>query len=86
LSSGDAAYYDYVVTRTDGSSPYAKRAGTVIATWDGATSSYTDYSTVDLNSSTSLVGFAVIVSGTDIEFRSEITSGTWDFKLGVRLI
>jgi len=80
--SGCGAYFDYCVTENGG----AKRLGTVMTTWDNATSTWTDNSTPDLNGTTSGIGFIVIVSGGNVQFNSVVSSGTWTIRLSVRII
>ena len=80
--SGCGAFFDYCVTEAGG----AKRLGTVMATWDGSTATWTDTSTPDLNSSTIGLGFTVNVSGANVQFNSVVTSGTWTVRLAVRVV
>jgi hypothetical protein len=81
VTSGNSAIYDYYVS--DGTN---RRAGTVIAVWDGSTSTFTEYSTPDLNGSTAGISFGTTISGGNILLQSIVTAGTWTIKVGSRVI
>jgi hypothetical protein len=81
VSSGNSAIYDYYVS--DGTN---RRAGTVIAVWDGTLSVFTEYSTPDLNGSTTGISFSTTISGGNILLQVNVTSGTWTVKVGSRVI
>lgn len=80
---GSAYYFDYWVTEqgTD-----ASRSGTVIVVWKNTTVEYSDTSTPDIFGSTLGISFSVVINNPNIELTAEITSGTWDIKLGTRAI
>jgi len=81
-TAGSAAYFDYTIANAS----LAMRAGTVIAVWDGTTAACTDYSTVDLNSSTAAFIFSVSISGSNLRLNYSISSGVWSVKIGTRVI
>jgi hypothetical protein len=81
VSSGNSAVYDYYVS--DGTN---RRAGTVIAVWDGTLSVFTEYSTPDLNGSTTGISFSTTISGGNILLQVVVTAGTWTVKVGSRVI
>jgi hypothetical protein len=55
------------------------RSGEVIAVWNGATAEFTDFSTLDIGTTTSVTASAVIVSG-DIQFNMQTNTGGWRIK------
>jgi len=83
-TSGGAAFYDYYIYSS--SSYY--RAGTIIAVWDSVanTVEYTETSTPDLAGSTSAVTFNLSIQSNNVVLTAVISSGTWNIRLGVRLI
>jgi len=56
-----------------------------MATWDGSTVVYTDYSTADIGD-TLPISFTVDVSAPNAQLNAIITSGTWSVQTGVRTI
>ena len=62
------------------------RAGTVMAVWDTSGASFTDFSTTDLNGSTTGISFSVDVNSGNVRLRAVITTGTWSIKVGSRII
>ena len=78
---GKAAHIDYYVL--NGST---MRAGTIIATWNGTNSIYTDYCTIDLDGSTEGVVLSVDISGSNVRVLATISSGTWNIKLSIKII
>lgn len=80
---GSAYYFDYRVEHTVSGST---RSGTVIANWRDITTEYVDTSTPDIFGSTDGISFSVAISGANIQLTAEITSGTWDIKIGTRAI
>jgi len=80
---GSAYYFDYWVTETLSG---ATRSGTVLAVWKNTTVEYSDTSTPDILGSTFGISFSVVINEPNIELTAEITSGTWDIKIGTRAI
>jgi hypothetical protein len=57
-----------------------------MATWDNSTTTWTEYSTPDLNGTTEGIDFRVgIVSG-NVELVAVVTSGTWTVIVNTRII
>jgi hypothetical protein len=81
IASGNSGFFDYYVS--DGTN---LRAGTVVSVWDSTQTQYTDYSTVDLGSSTLGISLITIKSGSDTTLKALVTSGTWTVKVGSRII
>ena len=83
-TSGGAAFYDYYIYSS--SSYY--RAGTIIAVWNSTanTVEYTETSTPDLAGSTAPVVFNLSIQSNNVVLTAVISSGTWNIRLGVRLI
>lgn len=76
-----AAFFDYYAN--DGVN---YRAGTVMSTWNTASSVvYSDNSTLDIGS-TSGVTFAVVPNGNVVELRATVTTNNWDIKTFVRAL
>jgi len=69
-----SAFYNYTV-----SSGSNARSGQVIAAWVGTTSSYTDFSTVDIGSTSAVTASIAIVTG-QIQFNMQVPAGTWIIK------
>ena len=69
-----SAFYNYTV-----SSGSNARSGQVIAAWVGTTSSYTDFSTVDIGSTSAVTASVVIVTG-QIQFNMQVPAGNWIIK------
>lgn len=84
-TTGTAAYFDYRVTNTVNN---GWRAGTVMAVWNPTTNvvEFTDTSTADLTATTSGLSWSVSVTGTSVQLIATITSGTWNIKIGARVI
>ena len=80
-ASGVSANFNYYVS--DGTN---KRAGTVMSVWDGSSTEYTDYSTPDIGGATTGISFTVTSSGGIVTLNAVITSGTWNIKVGTRVI
>ena len=57
-----------------------------MSVWDGTNVEYTDTSTPDLIVSTAGVEFAVSISGSNLLFSSVVSTGTWNIKVGARVI
>lgn len=84
-TAGSAAFIDY---RVSNPSTLAFRSGTVMAVWDNINNriDYTEISTPDLYSETSGIKFGLHITGANVELVPVITSGTWNIKLGVRVL
>jgi hypothetical protein len=84
-STGTAAYFDYRVTNTVNN---GWRAGTVMAVWNPTANvvEFTDTSTADLTATTAGLSWSVSISGTSVQLIATITSGTWNIKIGARVI
>jgi len=80
---GTAYYFDYWVTEQ---SSQATRSGTVTAVWKGTAAEYNETSTPDILGSTLGIGFSVAINDPNIELTTEIITGTWDMKIGTRII
>jgi len=80
--SGSAAHFDYFV---QGSSDEI-RTGVVMAAWNCTGTTYTDYSTPDLNSSTDGISFEVDANSNNIRLKAVVTNGTWTIKVATRII
>jgi hypothetical protein len=89
MSVGTAAFFDYVVSDTTAG---AYRSGVVMCVWSASSITYTDTSTADLGNPTTGIEFtAGLVGGfppavDSVRFRANITSGTWDIKVGTRIL
>lgn len=81
-TTGSCCYFDYRVSGNTG----AYRAGTIISVWDGTNTEYTDNSTKDLNASTAGIIFTVTISGSNVVLSSVVTTGSWNIKIGARVI
>jgi len=62
------------------------RAGVVMAVWDNSSATFTDFSTPDLNGTTSPFLWDVDVSSGLVRLQSVISSGTWTINVGTRVI
>ena len=62
------------------------RAGVVMAVWNSTGATFNDVSTPDLNGSTIGFVFDVLISGSNVILRANVTSGTWTIKVGTRII
>lgn len=82
ISSGKSANYNYVLYDGSGNS----RAGIIIAVWDGSTTSFNDFSTPDLNGSTSDVTFTVTISASNVLLNAVVSSGTWNVDVASKVI
>jgi hypothetical protein len=60
--------------------------GQIMATWDNTAATFTDNSTPDLNSSTEGFVWKVQVSTGSVELIADISSGTWDALVSIRII
>lgn len=82
-TTGTAAYFDYRITNTANS---GWRAGTVMVVWDGTNVEFTDTSTNDITATTSGLSWSATISGSNLNLVATITSGTWNIKIGARII
>ncbi len=82
-TTGSACYYDYRVLN---SITGALRSGTIMAVWNSSSVEYTETSTADLVASTTGISFTVSVVSSNVVLSSTITTGTWDIKVGARVI
>jgi hypothetical protein len=80
--TGSSAHFEYVIINGSG----YMRAGTVMTVWDSSSATFNDTSTPDLNGSTLGFVFDVIISGSNLLLRANVTSGTWSVKVGTRII
>lgn len=82
-NSGNAAYFDYRVFSpiTSGS-----RAGTLMAVWFGSSVEYTDTSTNDLIADTSGISLSADITGSLLRVNATVTTGSWNVKIGARVI
>jgi hypothetical protein len=80
----DGMIVDYVIRKTDATP--GTRTGTIMAAWDGATSTvqYTDTSTRDAGGSTAGLTFRVTANGTLASLGITVTSGTYNVTISVR--
>ena len=81
-SAGNGSYFDYHLSGHLGE----RRTGTVMATWYGTSSQFTDTSTPDLNGSTRGIEFNVDIISGNVTLQSVVTSGTWSVHTGIRII
>jgi hypothetical protein len=81
-SAGNGAYFDYHLSGVSGQ----RRTGTVMTTWYGTASQFTDTSTPDLNGSTKGIEFNVAIITGNVTLQSVVTSGTWSVDTGIRII
>jgi hypothetical protein len=57
-----------------------------MAGWNCTGTTYTDYSTNDLNGSTEGIGFEVDANSNNIRLKAIVTNGTWTIKVATRII
>jgi len=82
-SFGTGYFFDYWVS---GVTSGSYRVGTVMAVTNGSAVQYTDTSTADLVASTAGINFSVGITGSNILLSALITSGSWNVKVGTRVI
>ncbi len=80
LGTTTAAFFDYVVA-----SGANARAGSIMVVVNGSSVEYTETSTNDIGSTTSL-NFAVVLSGGNLVLNATSSSGTWTVKVLGRLL
>jgi hypothetical protein len=76
-----AAFFDYAMY-----SASIVRAGTVMTTWSGSTTSYNEAYTADLGGSTAGVTLQTAISGSNIQLQATASSAAWVIRSLVRLI
>jgi hypothetical protein len=81
-SAGNGAYFDYHLSGASNQ----RRTGTVMTTWYGTASQFTDTSTPDLNGSTHGIEFNVDIIAGNVTLQAVVTSGTWSVNTGIRII
>ena len=84
-TSGAAAFFDYYVQRTDA---VGWRAGSIMTVWDAANNGveFNETTTNDLGSSTEHLTFSASISSNNFVLAANIASGTYNIKLGARLL
>jgi hypothetical protein len=82
-TTGNSARYDYVLWNA---STGAYRAGTVVTVWDGTNINYTETSTSDLVASTASITLSTVISGSNVNLVASVSSGTWNIKIGARVL
>jgi len=82
VASGQSCQFEYYVV--NGSN--ATRTGVVMATWDSSTTTWTEYSTPDLNGTTEGIDFRVGINSPNVELTATVTSGTWTVIVNTRII
>jgi len=81
-TTGSSANFEYFVK---GSSNQI-RSGNVMAAWNCTGATYTEVSTPDLNGSTEDISFTVDTNSNNIRLNAVVTSGSWEVKVGTRII
>jgi len=84
-ADGVAAFYDYYVyNSTNGS----YRAGNVVSTWNTLSGIivYSETGTDDLGGSTIDLQWSTILQSGNVVLRSTLTAGTWNVKVGARVL
>jgi hypothetical protein len=69
-----SAFFKYTVSNSGNT-----RAGEVIATWNGTTREFTDFSTVDIGNTTAVTASISIVSG-QVQFNVQTNTSGWRIK------
>ena len=82
VSSGSSVNFEYVIKNGSG----YMRAGVVMSVWDNSNTTFTDYSTPDLNGTTLPFVWDVDVNSGLVRLRAVISSGTWTINVGSRII
>ena len=80
--SGSAANFNYFVQ----GGLNEIRTGVVLAAWNCTGTTYTEYSTPDLNGSTEGISFQVDTNSNNIRLKVIVTSGTWLVKVATKII
>lgn len=84
-TSGSAAFIDYVVWNPI---TLGYRSGSIMSVWDSVNNriEFTETGTNDLFATTSDINFSCVINGTNVQLIADITGGTWNIKLGVRIL
>ena len=84
-TSGSAAFIDYVVWNPI---TLGYRSGSIMSVWDCVNNriEFTETGTNDLFATTSDINFSCVINGTNVQLIADITGGTWNIKLGVRIL
>jgi hypothetical protein len=69
-----SAFFKYTVSNSGNT-----RAGEVVAAWNGTSTTFTDFSTVDLGDTTAVTASISIVSG-QVQFNVQTNSSGWRIK------
>lgn len=78
-----AVHYDYYIQNTVNG---GWRTGVVMAVTNGTNVEFTDTATNDLTATTAGLTWSVSVISTNIVLTATITSGTWNIKVGTRML
>ena len=81
IGSYTAAFFKYTIS--NGSNA---RSGEVMAVWNGTSVQYTDFSTLDIGSTRSIVTASVALVGTDVQFNMQTNTSGWLIKSLVTFI
>ena len=78
-----AVHYNYYIQNTVNG---GLRTGVVMAVTNGTTVEFTDTSTNDLTATTAGLTWSVSIVSTNIVLTATITSGTWNIKVGTKML
>jgi hypothetical protein len=81
VGSYTAAFFKYTIS--NGSNA---RSGEVMAVWNGSSVQYTDFSTLDIGSTRSVVTASVSIVGGDVQFNMQTNTSGWLIKSLVTFI
>jgi len=76
-----SAFFKYTVANGTNA-----RSGEVMAVWNGTSVQYTDFSTLDIGSTRSVVTASVVLVGTDVQFNMQTNTSGWSIKSLVTFI
>ena len=62
------------------------RSGQLLVVWDNAGTTWTEFSTPDLNAPTAAFKFSVNHGGATIDVVANIAAGTWRVSIGTRIV
>jgi hypothetical protein len=62
------------------------RSGFLMVGWTCSGSTFTDVSTPDLNGTTQGISFDVDINTNNVRILAVVTSGTWNVKIGTKII
>jgi hypothetical protein len=79
----DSAVFDYVIINV--TNPENRRAGTVVAVWDGTNIRFAEYSTTDLGT-TSGVEISMDIVGGQARLKATVDTNNWNIKTAVRAL